>query len=73
MDRKEEIMYTEKCNICGEPLEPDFRKWTLTFQYCRPRKIPKEEMHICHDCKIEIRDYIKRYSNIKLAERNEYK
>jgi hypothetical protein len=61
----------DKCDICGEALQEDKGVWNISFDYINPAILPQEQIVCCHTCKLNIRDYIRRYSNIKLAERGD--
>ena len=61
----------DRCDICGDPLEDGQRVWNITFDYIKPKVIQRERIVCCHDCKIEIREYIHRFSNLELVKRRD--
>ncbi len=61
-------MAKSRCAICGGNIRENFGKWTITFDFSNPEVRPQQKFECCNVCKLEISEYIRRFSNIQMAE-----
>lgn len=57
-----------KCGICEDNIPDGISVWTVEFNFSNPDVKPQEKIMCCNLCKLEICEYIRRFSNIKMAE-----